>query len=151
MAPEVKVIALDTNLLIYAHRGGAPQSRRAQRAIQLAAEHPEGWGYALASVAEFWCIVTHPSNEADVSTPQQANEFLNSLRQAGARLFLPGNGFGERLTQLAADLEIQGPNIFDLVIALTVFESGAAEIWTHDAAFVSLPGLRVHNPLSGRS
>jgi hypothetical protein len=109
-----------------------------------------GWGYALASVAEFWCVVTHPANEADVSRPQQANEFLSSLREAGARLFLPGNGFGERLTQLAADLNIQGPDIFDLVIALTVFESGATEIWTHDANFVSLPGLRVHNPLLRR-
>lgn len=144
------MIALDTNLLVYAHRPTAPQNRLAQRAIEAAAEEPEGWGYALASAVEFWSVVTHWAHGANSSRPQQANEFLNSLRGAGARLFLPGNGFGERLTQLAADLDIQGPSIFDLVIALTAFESGATEIWTHDSDFVSLPGLRVHNPLVGR-
>ena len=145
------MIALDTNLLVYAHRETAAENRRAQRALQAAAEQPEGWGYALASAVEFWCVVTHPAHGPQASRPQQANEFLNSLRGAGARLLLPGNGFGERVTQLAADLNIQGPSIFDLVIALTAFESGATEIWTHDAAFVSLPGLRVHNPLIGRA
>jgi hypothetical protein len=53
----------------------------------------------------------------------------------------------ERLAQLASDLKIQGPRIFDLQIALVSFEGGASEIWTHDRGFVSLPGLPARDPL----
>ena len=28
------------------------------------------------------------------------------------------------------------------------FEGGATDLWTHDARFVKVPGLRVHDPLS---
>lgn len=61
---------------------------------------------------------------------------------------LPGPGFGERLLQATADLEVSGPRIFDLQIALSAFEAGATELWTHDAAFVTVPGLRVSDPLT---
>jgi predicted nucleic acid-binding protein len=39
--------------------------------------------------------------------------------------------------------------IFDLQIAVIAQEAGAREIWTHDQGFLSLPGLRVVDPLQG--
>jgi hypothetical protein len=54
------VIALDTNLLIYAHRGGAPEHAAARRVIQTLAAAGTPWGFALATVSEFWSLVTHP-------------------------------------------------------------------------------------------
>lgn len=30
---------------------------------------------------------------------------------------------------------------------MTAFESGATDLWTADARFVKLPGLRLRNPL----
>lgn len=62
-------------------------------------------------------------------------------------IWTPGIGFDERLVQLAVDLDVVGPRIFDLQIALTAFEHGAAEIWTHDAHFVKIPGMRLVHPL----
>lgn len=56
-------------------------------------------------------------------------------------------GFGEKITRLAADIEVRGRAIFDLQIALTALENGAREIWTHDSLFVTLPGLPIHDPL----
>jgi predicted nucleic acid-binding protein len=47
------VIAVDTNLLVYAHRSSLPEHRRARRALEQASRDPRGWGIALASVAEF--------------------------------------------------------------------------------------------------
>jgi toxin-antitoxin system PIN domain toxin len=141
------VIALDTNLLIYAHRAGSPQSRRARRAIEQAAQQPGGWGFTQTTIAEFWNVVTHPANAGGPSRPQQARDFLTSLAQAGARYFAPGDRFSERLIQMAVDLDVRGPRIFDLAIALTAFDNGVAEIWTHDAGFVGIAGLDVHDPL----
>jgi predicted nucleic acid-binding protein len=48
---------------------------------------------------------------------------------------------------LASELNLQGPRIFDLQIALASLEGGATEIWTHDRDFVSLPGLPAKDPL----
>lgn len=140
------MIALDTNLLVYAHRSRTPEHARARKAIERAAGGA-GWGIAAATVTEFWAIVTHPQAAGRPSTASQAGRFLRGLLQAGALIWLPGPGFGDRLVQLATDLGVVGSRVFDLQIAVAVFEGGATELWTHDARFVKIPGLRVHDPL----
>ena len=142
------MIAIDTNLLVYAHRRRTPQHGRARKAIERAAADARGWGLAVAVLPEFWSVVTHPSSVGKPSTPDQAATFVQALVDAGAMVWLPGPGFGERLLQVAADLAVSGPRVFDLQIALTAFEGGATELWTHDAAFVSVPGLRLVDPLA---
>ena len=142
------MIAIDTDLLIYAHRTALPEHRPAQRAIERASRDPRGWGIALPSVSEFWSVVTHPESRGGASTAKQASGFLRALISgAGAMLWSPGEGFWERLVELAARLEIRGPRVFDLQIGLTAFDNGAVEIWTHDSRFAAFPGLRVHDPL----
>ena len=142
------MIAIDTDLLIFAHRTALPEHRPAQRAIERASRDPRGWGIALPSVSEFWSVVTHPECRGGASTAKQASGFLRALISgAGAMLWSPGEGFWERLVELAARLEIRGPRVFDLQIGLTAFDNGAVEIWTHDSRFAAFPGLRVHDPL----
>ena len=145
------MIAIDTNLLVYAHRAGSPEHRAARRAIERASRDAQGFGVALPSIAEFWGIATHPASEGGPSTAAQAAGFLRALtEQASCRLWLPREGFGDRLLRAAKELKVVGPRIFDLQIALTALENGALEVWTHDRGFVSLPGLRVHDPLRHR-
>ena len=141
------MIAIDTNLLVYAHRSRTPEHTRARKAIERAAAFDNGWGIAAPSLAEFWAIATHPASEGRPSTPTQAAAFVAALVKAGAQIWLPGPGFGDRLLQVATDLEIVGPRVFDLQIALTAFEGGATELWTHDTRFVKMAGLRLHDPL----
>jgi toxin-antitoxin system PIN domain toxin len=142
------MIAIDTNLLIYAHRAGLPEHHAARRAIQTASGDVRGWGIPLPCIAEFWSVVTHPACAGGPSTARQAQAFLKALiSEAGAAVWLPHEGFWERLAQLAGDLRVAGARIFDLQIALTAFENGASEIWTHDAGFAAMPGLLVHDPL----
>lgn len=141
------MIALDTNLLVYAHRARVPEHAAARKAVRLAAE-ADGWGIAAPSLPEFWAIVTHPAASGRPSTGAQASGFIRALVTAGAEIWLPGPGFGERLLRMAADLGVTGPRVFDLQIALVAFENGATELWTHDKAFVKIPGLAVRDPLS---
>ena len=144
------MIAFDTNLLVYAHRARTPQHGLARRAIDRAAAGQRGWGVAVAVLPEFWSVVTHPASEGRPSTAEEAVAFVRALTDAGAMVWLPGPGFGERLLQTARDLSVSGPRVFDLQIALTAFEGGATEIWSHDSAFISVPGLPVRDPLTGR-
>lgn len=142
------MIAVDTNLLVYAHRSGVPEHGAARDAIERAARSGRGWGIAAACLAEFWSIVTHPAATGRPSTPAEARDFVHALvNDGGAMLWRPGPGFGDRLLQAALDRGVSGVRVFDLQIALTAFDNGASEIWTHDRSFVSLSGLAVRDPL----
>lgn len=141
------MIALDTNILIYAHRAGSCEHHAAQAAIERAARSEPGWGFAFSVVAEFWSQVTHPRYPGGPSTVMEASGFLEALAQAGARLWYPESGFAERLLQAAARMQVQGVRVFDLQIALTALDHGAKELWTHDAQFVCPPGLKLVDPL----
>jgi predicted nucleic acid-binding protein len=142
------VIAIDTNLLVYAHRAGTSGHHSAVRAIEQAAQDPRGWGVALATIAEFWMNVTHPAAAGGPSTSKQARDFIAALFSDGpGAVWSPREPSWNRLLQLASDLDVRGVRIFDLQIALTAFDNGATEIWTHDQDFVAFPGLQVHDPL----
>ncbi|HMP77305.1 MAG TPA: PIN domain-containing protein [Kiritimatiellia bacterium] len=140
------MIALDTNLLIYAHRGAAPEHPAARRVIDEASSR-DRWGLSLACVGEFYSVVTH-SSTPQPSTARQASDFIEGLLEGGAEIWMPGPGFATRLIRLAELRNIRGPRIFDLQIALTAFEGGATELWSHDRNFVTVPGLPVVDPLA---
>ena len=142
------MIAVDTNLLVYAHRAAVPEHRAAQAALERASLDRRGWGTAASCVAEFWSVVTHPRAAGRPSTPDEARRFVRSLvEEGGLELWSPGPGFGARLGQMAAELGVTGARVFDLQIALTGFDNGATEIWSHDRSFAAFPGLRTYDPL----
>jgi hypothetical protein len=49
---------------------------------------------------------------------------------------------------MAADLGVKGARIFDVQIGLCSLDGGATELWTHDSAFVKIPGLMIRDPLT---
>lgn len=142
------MIAIDTNLLVYAQRRHTAQHRAARSAIERASADHGGWGIPLPCIAEFWCVVTHPASSGGPSPSKEARGFLHSLVvNGGASIWTPGTGFWERLTQLASDMKIAGARVFDLQIGLIALENGATELWSHDHGFAVLPGLLVRDPL----
>jgi len=142
------MIAIDTNLLVYAHRKGTKEHRSSIRAIEQAVESGKGWGISFPVIGEFWSVVTHPACPPKPSPTGKAEAFLASLlSSANGEIWMPGPGFPERLLATASALGLSGPRIFDLQIAMIAFEGGATELWSHDTAFVSVPGLPVHDPL----
>jgi predicted nucleic acid-binding protein len=142
------MIALDTNLLAYAHRSATAEHQSAQKAIEKAVAHPSGWGIPLPCVAEFWMVVTHPSCRGGPSSSALARRFLTALIDSGnGQIWHPAPGFGLRLAHAASAREVSGARIFDLQIAMIAAENGATQLWTHDKAFVAVPGLRVIDPL----
>jgi predicted nucleic acid-binding protein len=142
------VIAIDTNLLIYAHRSGLAEHRAAKRALQKASEDARGWGIPFPCIAEFWSVVTHPESERGGSAPSKTRDFLRALvPEAGAKVWTPSEGCWERVTSLAVNFGVRGPRVFDLQIALTAYDNGATETWTHDRGFLTVAGMTLRDPL----
>ncbi len=138
------MIALDTSLLIYAHREGSREHEHARTTILAALDDPQGWGICLPSVSEFWSSVTNPKIPGGPSSAKVVTHFFHYLISEGnGAIWTPGPGFGQRLMRWASLLKVRGKRIFDLQIAALALEHGAREIWTYDAAFVSVPGLKV--------
>lgn len=143
------MIAVDTNLLIYAHRAGCDEHAAARQAIEIAAGSADGWCIPLLCAFEFWSVVTHPSCVGGPSKPAKALDFIESLvSTGGAQILQPGANFVQRCLRIAANLSVIGPRVYDLQIGLLALEAGATELWTHDTAFFTLPGLKVSDPLS---
>jgi len=140
------VIALDTNLLVYAHVPTAHESHGARAAIQAAAATGDGWGFSVSCVAEFFSVVTQSTPTGATSTAPLVGAFLRGLAEAGAQVWMPRPGFHDRMLALADELGVNGRRISDLQIGLTAREAGAREIWTNDRGFLTVPGLRVVNP-----
>ncbi|MEJ2086676.1 MAG: PIN domain-containing protein, partial [Acidobacteriota bacterium] len=140
-------IALDSNLLIYAHRSDTSEHEPARKAIERAANSGRGWGTPLPCLSEFGAIVTHPRAEGGPSRPEQACSFIDALVVAGCRIWSPGEGFWTRLAELAVERDIGGPRIFDLQIGLIAADQGVREIWTHDRNFVAPSRIQTHDPL----
>ena len=141
------MIALDTNLLVYAHLLHTPEHHLAQQAIERAVALNR-CGIAYPSLCEFWSVVTTVRPGKTASSLQQAKSFIELLIQDGPlKIWYPTIGFHQRLMEAAQRFEVHGVKIFDLQIALLVLENKATEIWSHDRNFMVLPGLRVHDPL----
>jgi uncharacterized protein len=143
------VIALDTNLLVYAHRQGAPEHDKACAAILRALDDPRGWGICLPTIVEFWSIVTHPKIPGGPSSAAVVTHFFHYLISEGrGAIWTPGPGFGQRLMRWAASSKVRSKRIFDLQIAVIAFEQGAREIWTHDQNFATIPSVKVYDPIA---
>lgn len=142
------MIVFDTNLLIYAHRSRVPEHRAALQALDEGVDHPAGWGISLPCIGEFFAVVTHPAASGRPSTAAEAEGFLSRFLADGQGAVLhPGPDFARRLLETARELDVRGPRVFDLQIALVARDHGAETIWTHDRDFVCLPGIEVHDPL----
>lgn len=147
MAGAASMIALDTNLLVYAHRSETREHRPALAVLERA-RRAAGWGMAFPVWAEFWQVVTNAANPQP-SAPEVAAGFWRQLQEAGARIWLPPPGLPATALEAAVKGRVRGARIYDLQIALIARANGAEELWTHDAGFVRVPGLRVRDPLEG--
>ena len=142
------MIALDTNILVYAHRSRSPLHQEALALLNQAVSASQGFGISYPVLTEFWMVATHSSTPGKPSTPELAAQFIEQLTiQTGGQIWYPGPGFSTELIHMAKKLNITGPRIFDLQIALIAAQNEATEIWTNDADFVSVPALKVSIPL----
>ncbi len=142
------MIAIDTNLLIFAHRGNAPHHHAALAALQPVFEGDSPWALPWPCVHEFISIATNPAIYKPASTLSEAFGFLDSMfGSPQLHLLAESPGYFEKLRQMATAARLKGARIHDARVAALCLHHGVRELWSADRDFSAFPQLKVHNPL----
>lgn len=142
------MIAVDTNLLIYAHREDSPFHVAALEALSGLVESGRRWGIPWPCVHEFISITTHP-RIYDPPTPLNVAMAAMQvwMEVPACELLAEGPGYWDTLKELSLKAKLQGPLVHDARIAALCLHHGVAELWSADRDFSRFAALKIRNPL----
>lgn len=142
------MIAVDTNLLVYAHRRDSEWHDAASRVVRELAEGRAAWAIPWPCVHEFLAIVTHPRIYSPPSTTGKALTQIDLWLDSPAVVLLAEAGaHWAELRGLVESGRIVGPQVHDARVAAICLRHGVRELWTADRDFSRYPSLRTRNPL----
>lgn len=145
------MIALDTNILVYARRAETVQHAQANAILKELAEGAQPWALPWPCIYEFIRVVTHPRVFDPPSQLETVLDDLDSLFQSPSlNLLREGPRHAVFMQQLLRAGQAAGNLAHDAHIAALVLEHGARELWTADRDFARFPGIRVHDPFAVR-
>lgn len=142
------MIAVDTNILVYAHRRDSEWHERASQAIVKLAEDQAPWAVPWPCIQEFLAIVTHP-RIYDPPTPldKALSQVEIWFESPSLRLLGELKGHWKELKDVLTAGRIVGGAVHDARVAAICREHGVSEFWSADRDFNRMKGLAVRNPL----
>lgn len=142
------MIALDTNVLVYAHRADSPFHDVVTPLLRQLAEGKSTWAIPWPCLHEFYSVTTNPRVYSPPSTPDEAlNQIDIWLESPTLHLLAETSAHWPQLRELLAKGKVQGPMVHDARIAALCLAHGVRELWSADRDFSRFPALRVRNPL----
>ena len=146
------MIAVDTNLLVYAHRRESPWWSEAKATLRELVEGDALWAIPWPCCYEFLNTVTNRRiwREA-ASSPQEAWRQLTVWTASpSVRLIGETEGFLDILRSFVERPRVVGPVVHDARIAAICVAHGADVLLTCDRDFSLFPELRTRNPIAVR-
>jgi uncharacterized protein len=144
------VIAVDTNLLVYAHREDSPWHRTAAERVAELAESASPWAIPAACLHEFLSIVTHARIYRPPTPLPLALDQVAAWRESPSLVVLTEtDGYWEVLDRLLQRSKATGGAVHDARVAALCVHHGARELWTADRDFSRFGDLATRNPLVG--
>lgn len=144
------MIAVDTNVLVHAHRRDSGWHVAARQAVTGLAEGSGPWAIPWPCLHEFFAIVTHRRIWAPPSPVGSALGQVEAwLESPTVALLGEGETYWPRLHDLVRAGHVDGPRIHDARVAALCLDHGVQELWTADRDFSRFPALATRNPLVG--
>jgi uncharacterized protein len=143
------MIAVDTNILVYAHRRDAEFHSAAAHCMKVLAEGRCAWAIPWPCLHEFFAITTHPKIYNPPSTGSEAIAQIDAWLASPALTTLsePADYWDQLKTSLTNG-KVIGPLVHDARIAALCAAHGARELWSSDRDFGRFgSALVVRNPL----
>lgn len=144
------MIAVDTNVLVYAHRREARAHARAIELTRALAEGDDGWAIPWPCIYEFFSVVTNARIWKDrASTPDEAWAQIAAWLEAPTlRLLAEPTDFATVLEGLARRGRVRGPVIHDARVAAICLAHGVTKLLTADRDFSLFPELTTESPFT---
>lgn len=134
------MIAVDTNVLVYAHREELPQHRQARARLIALAEGPARWAIPVFCLGEFLRVVTHPRLFHPPFEIEEACQALDRVLGSPSVVVLtPGERFWPLLSRATNDASAVGNLVFDALIVALCREAGVSALLTEDRDFDRFP------------
>jgi toxin-antitoxin system PIN domain toxin len=142
------MIAVDTNLLVYAHREDSPWFEKAYACVGELAMSKGFWAIPWPCVHEFLAIVTHPGIFRPPTPVAAALDQVAAWMESPSLVLLSeGNGHWSQLEALLSRGAAVGGQVHDARVAALCLSNGIRELWSADRDFGRFPALKVRNPL----
>lgn len=144
------MIAVDSNLLVYAHREDSPWHDSAYARIVELAEGRSSWAIPWPCVHEFLSIVTHPRIYSPPTPLSNAIEQVDAWLESPSLVVLSESAdHWPSLRAILVSGRVSGPQVHDARIVAICRQHGVSELWTADRDFGRFSGVTVRNPLVG--
>jgi uncharacterized protein len=141
------LIAVDTNILVYAIRLEMKFHGPALRLLTELGEGSKPWAIPWQCVYEFLRVVTHPRIFHPPSSQEDAIRTIEESSRSPTVTFIgPGPAHLGNLRSIAESSGAKGNLFFDLHIAALCREHGVAEILTRDRDFARFAGIKARRP-----
>lgn len=144
------MIAVDTNVLVAAHRRDARRHALADAAVRRLTDEGGHWAIPWACIHEFLGVVTHPRIFKTPTTVADALEQVDAWFESPTlKLLAERPDHWLHLRPTIQESDIRGPRVHDARVAAICLSHAVSVLWTADRDFGRFPQLRTHNPLVG--
>ena len=142
------MIAVDTNILVYAHRQECEFHEAAAAYMVSLAEGAQPWGIPVSCLHEFLAVTTNPKVFASASTTDQALAQIEAwLASPQASVLHSGLQHVAVLSELSRKAKLKGGQFHDARIAAICLENAVSVLWSADRDFGRFKALKTVNPL----
>lgn len=146
------MIAVDTNILIYAHRFDSPFNQTAFERLTELANGTAAWAIPWPCLHEFLSIVTNRRIFASSTSLEGALGQIDIWLESPSLVLLTESPtHWNTLRAVLIESAITGPKVHDARIMALCRQHGVRELWSADRDFSRFTGVRVVNPLVGLS
>ncbi len=144
------MIAVDTNLLVYAHRRESRHHAAAAALLRRLAEGDAPWAIPWPCCYEFLSVVTNRRIWGDNPTSQEQawRQLAAWTASPSVRLIGETEGFAEILRGFVVRPRVLGGVVHDARIAAICMAHGAEALLTRDRDFSLFPELRTRDPIA---
>ena len=141
------MIAIDTNILVYARRRESACHEPARKLLTRLAEGSEPWALPWPCVYEVLRVVTHPRVFNSPTPIEVALKFTEAIRsRPNCVPVAPGRRHWEIFARLCTVAGVKGNLVPDAYLAALAIESGSEWITT-DRDYSRFPHLKWRHPL----
>ena len=144
------MIALDTNILVHAHRLDSAWHGVARPLVVELAQGVQAWAIPWPCLHEFFAVVTHPRIWKVPTPPSVALDQIDAWMSSPKLVLLSEEaGYWPHLRSLVSSAKLTGGAVHDARIAALCLHHRVKELWTADRDFSRFPEVAIRNPLVG--